>query len=87
MGQQNEKIEIITNIEIQNILKDIKNQSKEIRTYFKSLPKDKYNFLLDDLTAYAGGFIEYADTISEYIVKLEQELEEIKYNESLEKSI
>ena len=72
---------VIDNIEIQNILKDIKYQSKEIQQYLKSLIKDKYDFLPEELSVYAGGFTEYVDTIAEYIVRIEQELLEFKNNE------
>ena len=68
----------IDNIEIQNILKDIKYQSKEIQEYLKSLIKDEYDFLPEELSTYAGNFTEYADTIADYIIQLEQELQELK---------
>lgn len=72
----------IDNMEVENILKDVKWQSKEIQQYLKSLIKDEYDFLPDELSTYAGNFIEYADTIAEYIVKIEQELLELKHSES-----
>ena len=72
----------VDNIEVQNILKDIKYQSKEIQQYLKSLIKDEYDFLPEELSTYAGNFIEYADTIAEYIVNIEQDLFEHRDNET-----
>ena len=68
----------IDNIEINNIVKDIKWQSKEIQEYLKSLIKDEYDFLPDELSTYAGNFDEYMYTVSQYIVNIEQELLEYK---------
>jgi uncharacterized protein YukE len=68
----------IDNIEIQNMLQDIKYQSKEIQQYLKPLIKDEYNFLTEELSAYAGNFTEYADTIATYIIQLEQEVQGLK---------
>lgn len=68
----------IDNIEIENIVKDIQSQSKEIQKYLKSVTKDKYDFLPEELSTYAGNFVEYMDTVSKYIVEIEQELFRLK---------